>query len=139
MPAYIVPLWSSHASRRYVLRIPPKWDALTGPRPVVFMHGLGLGLTQYRRFIEQVFVALPDHPILVPLLPHVSQEILHPRYLRPMGRKEMSECLAGLIAELGWADLDVPSPEASDVEEKSAPQVTAKQVPKGVTMLSHSK
>ena len=103
------------------------------------MHGLGLGLTQYRRFIEQVFVALPDHPILVPLLPHVSQEILHPRYLRPMGRKEMTECLAGLIAELGWADLDIPSPEVSDVEEKSAPQDTAKQVPKGVTMLSHSK
>lgn len=126
-------------SHRYVLRIPSTWDARTGPRPIVFMHGLGLGLTQYRGFIEKVLVALPDHPILVPLLPHVSQEILHPRYLRPMGRKEMTECLAGLIAELGWADLEVPSPETSDSEEKCAVEAHTKKVPKGVTVLSHSK
>ncbi|KAI0719588.1 hypothetical protein C8T65DRAFT_706265 [Cerioporus squamosus] len=122
----------------YVLRIPSTWNARTGPRPIVFMHGLGLGLTQYCGFIKQVLVALPDHPILVPLLPHVSQEILHPRYLRPMGRKEMTECLAGLIAELGWADLDVPSPETSDSEEKSVAAGSPTKVPKGVTMLSHS-
>ena len=68
------------------------------------MHGLGLGLTQYWRFIQHLFTALSDRPVLVPLLPHVSQELLHPRFLRPLGRKEMVEHLAGLIEKLGWAD-----------------------------------
>ena len=109
------------------------------------MHGLGLGLTQYRRYIEHMLVALPDHPILVPLLPHVSQEILHPRFLRPMDRKEMSECLASLIASLGWADVDEMPPDvpASDSDETSpAAQMQGEgvvTVPKGVTMVSHSK
>ncbi|TBU32806.1 hypothetical protein BD311DRAFT_686062 [Dichomitus squalens] len=120
----------------YVLRIPPTWDARTGPRPLVFLHGLGLGLTQYRRFIEQLLVAVPDRPVLVPLLPHVSQEILHPRYLRPMGRHEMVEHLAGLIVELGWADNKEPTSEVSDCEEKI--KATDDRATKGVTLLSHS-
>ncbi|KAI0375603.1 hypothetical protein BV20DRAFT_959597 [Pilatotrama ljubarskyi] len=126
----------------YVLRVPPTWNAHTGHRPIVFMHGLGLGLTQYRRFIEHVFVSLPEYPVLVPLLPHVSQEILHPRFLRPMGRREMTECLAGLLAELGWADLDEPTSDVSDTEEKAPAErkgnAGVAPVPKGVTMLSHS-
>ncbi|KAI0638154.1 hypothetical protein C8Q77DRAFT_414283 [Trametes polyzona] len=126
----------------YVLRVPQGWNAHTGPRPIVFMHGLGLGLTQYRRFLEHIFTALPEHPVLVPLLPHVSQEILHPRFLRPMSRPEMTACLVGLLAELGWADLEEPSSDTSDSEEKSADESdkskSAVRVPKGVTMLSHS-
>ena len=97
------------------------------------MHGLGLGLTQYRRFIQHLFVSLPDRPVLVPLLPHVSQELLHPRFLRPMGRQEMTQHLAELIAKLGWADLNDPLSDASDAEGPAA----AKK--RGITMLSHSK
>ncbi|KAJ8481767.1 hypothetical protein ONZ51_g5790 [Trametes cubensis] len=124
----------------YVLRVPPTWNAHTGPRPIVFMHGLGLGLAQYRRFIEHMFVALPDNPVLVPLLPHVSQEILHSRFLKPMGRKEMTACLSGLLVELGWADLKEPSSDSSDAEDKGSTEGTKEKmkVSKGVTMLSHS-
>ncbi|KAL1946843.1 hypothetical protein VTO73DRAFT_14947 [Trametes versicolor] len=131
-----------HEGLEYVLRVPPTWNARTGPRPIVFMHGLGLGLTQYRRFLVHMFRSLPDYPILVPLLPHVSQEILHPRFLRPMGRTEMTTCLAGLLAKLGWADLDDPSSDASDSEEKDPGNwrkaSDSLRTPKGVTMLSHS-
>ncbi|KAI0832383.1 hypothetical protein BC628DRAFT_1310286 [Trametes gibbosa] len=126
----------------YVLRIPPKWNARTGHRPIVFMHGLGLGLTQYRRFIQHIFVSLPEHPVLVPLLPHVSQEILHPRFLRPMSKTEMTSCLAGLLSELGWADLDEPSSDSSDSDEKASTGTNAsagkERAPQGVTMFSHS-
>ncbi|KAI1795198.1 hypothetical protein LXA43DRAFT_993885 [Ganoderma leucocontextum] len=131
---------ATYKDLEYVLRVPATWDASTGPRPIVFMHGLGLGLTQYCRFLERVFVAIPDHPVLVPLLPHVSQDILHPRYLRPMGRQEMAQCLAGLISELGWADITEPTSDTPDSED----QVRSEQgdikapAPKGVTMLSHS-
>ena len=121
---------------RYVLRVPHGWDPVNGPRPVVFMHGLGLGLTQYRRWIQHLFVALPEHPILVPLLPHVSQELLHPRYLRPMGRHEMTQHLAELIEELGWAQLNESSSDTSDSE---ASKPASKPANTGVTMLSHSK
>lgn len=121
---------------RYVLRVPSGWNAATGSRPIVFMHGLGLGLSQYFRFIQHLFVALPDQPVLIPLLPHVSQELLHPRFLRPMGRAEMAQHLAELIEELGWAELDDPSADSSDSE---APKSKASPAKKGVTMLSHSK
>lgn len=125
----------------YILRVPATWDARSGPRPIVFLHGLGLGLFQYCRFLEHVFAAVPGHPVLVPLLPHVSQEILHPRYLRPMGRQEMVQCLAGLISELGWADItnlmsDTPD---SDEQIKSKKGDTKPRSRKGITILSHSK
>ena len=122
---------------RYVLRVPHGWDPVNGPRPVVFMHGLGLGLTQYWRFIQHLFTALSDRPVLVPLLPHVSQELLHPRFLRPLARKEMAEHLAGFIEKLGWADLSADMPSDSSDSEARTPE--AKSAKRGVTMLSHSK
>ncbi|KAI0774240.1 hypothetical protein C8Q74DRAFT_1200407 [Fomes fomentarius] len=128
---------ATYKGLEYVLRIPSTWNAASGPRPIVFMHGLGLGLTQYRRYIEHMFVALPNHPILVPLLPHVSQEILHPRFLRPMSREELTQRLAGLLIELGWARPQV-APDSSDSEEKVATKDATHDSPKGVTMLSHS-
>lgn len=127
---------ATYKDLEYVLRVPATWNARTGPRPIVFMHGLGLGLSQYCRFLEHVFAALPGHPVLVPLLPHVSQEILHPRYLRPMGRQEMAQCLAGLISELGWADIVKPMSDSSDSESEKGSFIP---ISKGVTMLSHSK
>lgn len=96
---------------------------------MVFLHGLGLGLTQYKMFLSHLFRLVNDRPILVPLQPHVSQEIFHPRYLRPMDRHECADALAGLIEHLGWARrrhedaLSSPEPDASA----------------GVTVLSHSK
>ncbi|TCD68184.1 hypothetical protein EIP91_011355 [Steccherinum ochraceum] len=118
----------------YILRIPPDWSPSTGQRPVVFMHGLGLGLFQYAHFLETIFKAEPDRPFLVPLFPFVSQEIFHPRYLRPIGRQESAKLIGGLLKELGWVDKDDTEHEAESSEEK-----TVKPKPRtGVTMLSHS-
>ncbi len=132
---------ATYKDLEYILRVPATWDARTGPRPVVFMHGLGLGLLQYFRFLEHILASVPDHPVLVPLLPHVSQHILHPRYLRPMDRQEMAQCLAGLISELGWADIANSTSDTSDTEEAVLSEKDGADgaVPQGVTMLSHSK
>ncbi|KAK7695883.1 hypothetical protein QCA50_000521 [Cerrena zonata] len=120
----------------YILRVPRSWSPKTGPRPIVFLHGLGLGLTQYKMFLSHLLNAVPDTPVLVPLHPHVSQEIFHPRFLKPMSRHESADTLAGLICELGWATMKkdgTTSGEDSEVEK-----LKNEVRPTGVTMISHS-
>ncbi|KZT12486.1 uncharacterized protein LAESUDRAFT_668166 [Laetiporus sulphureus 93-53] len=124
--------YGTYHGLEYMLRVPAAWDPLTGPRPVVFLHGLGLGVTQYNRFLNKLFSMVPDHPVLVPLQPYVSQQIFHPRYLRPMGRRDMARTLAGLLDVLGWAKWEKDEQEAVTSGEKG------EEVPMGVTMLSHS-
>lgn len=114
-----------------MIRVPrnAKHDA----QPIVFLHGLGLGLTQYQVFLSHLLKAVPDRPILVPLQPHVSQEIFHPRYLKPMGRHATAKALAGLLVELGWAEVPV---EESGGEDATAKDPSGRR---GVTVVSHSK
>ena len=88
-----------------MLRIPAEWDATSSPRPIVFLHGLGLGLLQYHVFLSHLLETFTDRPILVPLQPQVSQDIFHPLFLKPLDRYQMADRLAGLIEELGWATL----------------------------------
>ncbi|KAI0773436.1 hypothetical protein BC629DRAFT_1583095 [Irpex lacteus] len=119
--------FGTHDGLDYLLRIPrnAKHDA----RPIVFLHGLGLGLTQYKIFLSSLLKAVPDRPVLVPLQPHVSQEIFHPKYLRPMGRHESANALAGLLVELGWVDQPTDESEPEDSTRVKKP---------GVTVVSHS-
>ena len=119
--------------QRYILRLPRTWSPENGPRPIVFLHGLGLGLTQYKIFLWHLMEAVPDHPVLIPLHPHVSQEIFHPRFLTPMGRHEAANTMAGLLQTLGWVEREL------DENDDEAGERQASDVPMGVTMVSHSK
>ena len=115
----------------YLLRVPRTWNPATGARPIVFWHGLGLGLVQYNAQLVDLMSLCPDRPLLVPLQPHISQDIFHPRFLTPLGRRETAECMAGLMEELGWV------PERKAEADKPQSQFTPSK--KGVTMVSHSK
>ena len=106
--------------RRYLLRIPANWDRETGPDPVIFLHGLGLGIWQYQTMITHFLKEMPDIPILIPIQPQISQDFFHPRYLKPMLRDEKVACLTSLLQSLGWV-------KVSEKEKK------------GVTVVSHSK
>jgi hypothetical protein len=120
---------------RYLLRIPNTWDPLTGARPIVFIHGLGLGLLQYHIVLTHLLSAFPDCPLLVLLQPQISQDIFHPQYLKPMTRHETADRLAGLMGKLGWVTMEGENNE-------DAKRITASLIGKsktGVTMLSHSK
>ncbi|KAI0068643.1 hypothetical protein BV25DRAFT_1873699 [Artomyces pyxidatus] len=118
----------------YLLRVPRGWDARTGPAPVVFLHGLGLGLLQYFPIISHLLRELSDAPLLIPLQPHISQQVFHPHFLAPKGRKETAETLRALLVELGWAS-DEGKVDEEDVEvEVESPGSKGK----GITMLSHS-
>ncbi|KAH7921825.1 hypothetical protein BV22DRAFT_1197913 [Leucogyrophana mollusca] len=129
--------FGSYNGLEYCVRIPKEWNAASGPRPVLFLHGLGLGLTQYKIFLTHLLHALPDRPVLVPLQPHISQEFFHPRFLKPMNRHETTSCLVGLMRQLGWVpEKDNYSTDAeSEVEEGSSQKPSAMT---GVVVLSHS-
>lgn len=116
---------------RYLVYVPENWDAVNGPRPTVFLHGLGLGLLQYHPVTRDLRLRFADRPLLIPLQPHVSQDIFHPRFLDPICRQELADRLAGLMHELGWVNL--PSSDSEDLSKEAA--VTSP----GVTMVSHSK
>lgn len=97
------------------------------------MHGLGLGLVQYHMLLSHFFSEFPDRAVLVPLQPHISQDIFHPTFLSPMDRHETADCLAALLRELGWVAVE----GESDEEDTGATQEGDR---KGhVTMISHSK
>jgi len=130
--------YGNYNGLEYLLRVPRKWNPDTDARPIVFWHGLGLGLSQYKVFLSNLMQKFADRPILVPLQPHVSQEIFHPQFLKPMGRHETVVCLVGLMEEVGWvreqrAD---DSDQVTEAEEQALPEL--RQFRQGVTMVSHS-
>jgi len=130
--------WNTHFGSydglEYLLRIPNTWDPLTGARPIVFIHGLGLGLLQYHIVLTHLLSAFPDCPLLVLLQPQISQDIFHPQYLKPMTRHETADRLAGLMGKLGWVTMEGENNE--DVKRITASLIGKSKT--GVTMLSHS-
>ncbi|KII95108.1 hypothetical protein PLICRDRAFT_120922 [Plicaturopsis crispa FD-325 SS-3] len=123
----------------YIIRVPKSWNQSSGARPLVFVHGLGLGLAQYHHLLSNLRREFTDRPILVPLQPHISQDIFHPQYLKPLNRYEAANALAGLLAELGWADpKKVDELGLTEDEQSEGEESTKGASRKGVTMMSHS-
>ena len=118
--------------------MPKNWDSATGHRPIVFLHGLGLGLFQYHKTIVHLFDTFRDRPVLVLIQPQISQNIFHPRYLQPMTRHQMADRLARLLQCLDWVDPPGDDPCSSSDETEMRPPFTGNRR-QGVTMLSHSK
>ncbi|KDQ61819.1 hypothetical protein JAAARDRAFT_31292 [Jaapia argillacea MUCL 33604] len=125
----------SYKGLEYLLHIPRNWSPTCDPLPVVFIHGLGVGLAQYKIFISGLLRSLRDRPLLIVLQPHISQDIFHERFLRPMGRHEMADCLAGLVRELGWVEQEGNGEEGDLSGEESG---RWREGRRGVTLLSHS-
>lgn len=113
----------------YLLYTPEGWDAQTGPRPLVFLHGLGLGLAQYNHIISKVLDEFQDRPIFILLQAHISQDFFHPLYLKPLTRSQTTERLAAVMQQLGWVEPEDEKNDAVFTDKKRY----------GVTMLSHSK
>lgn len=128
-------------SHRYLLRTPRQWDPKADPRPIVFVHGLGLGLIQYNVVLTHLLKNFSDRPLLVLLQPQISQNIFHPRFLTPMTRHQTADRLAALLKKLGWGRLDAETENLGiDGEEKKVITDTPiKKLKTGITMLSHSK
>jgi hypothetical protein len=130
--------WSLIGTFRYLIRIPQGWSPSSEKRPIVFMHGLGLGLVQYVIFLFHLLDAFQDRPLLVPIPPYISQNVFHPRYLRPMPSWELTVTLSGLLSDLDWVHDETRGAEEHEIEVLLAPQ-KAQALGRGVTMVSHSK
>ncbi|KZT62135.1 hypothetical protein CALCODRAFT_505727 [Calocera cornea HHB12733] len=97
-----------YGEMEFLVRIPHGWtpeQGRTDPKqaPVVLFHGLGIGLMQYKNVLHDLASELTSHPLLIPLQPHISQDILHPRHLAPPGRDETVASVKTAIEELGFA------------------------------------
>ncbi|TRM67722.1 hypothetical protein BD626DRAFT_479629 [Schizophyllum amplum] len=131
--------YTSHDGLEYIIRIPSAWNPETGPRPLVFLHGLGLGLLQYSMQLNYLLGHFTDRPLLFLIQPSISQDIFHPRFLTPLSRRETSSRLARLLESLGWADSDVECKGTAEASEISrALMDDERQRRAGVTMMSHS-
>ncbi|KAG6821638.1 hypothetical protein H0H93_000147, partial [Arthromyces matolae] len=127
-----------HDGLEYLLYTPKHWDAATGPRPLVFIHGLGVGLLMYKNTVNQLIRICSDRPVLVLLQPQVSQDIFHSRFLKPMPRHDTTKRLAHLLVELGWVHHNLDEDDDDVEEEKEVAQSLIGKRQKGVSMLSHS-
>ena len=113
----------------YMVRIPENWDPENPKtRPIVFLHGLGLGISHYSILITSLLRRFSDRPLLVLIQPHVSQRIFHRTFVRPLGKRAMVEGIVGVMRKHGF----VP-------EDDGSYKATIGDPTTGVTMLSHSK
>lgn len=77
--------------------------------PIWFLHGLGIGLSQYSALVN-LFLSSSlreTHPILIPLQPQISQDIFSDDWLKPIGHHEFTDCLHKVIIKEGWDDCGV--------------------------------
>jgi len=118
-----------HGDVEYMVRVPKRWDPENPTtRPIVFLHGLGLGLPHYGILITSLLRRFSNRPLLVPIQPHVSQRIFHGTFTRPLGRRATAEGIVGAMRKHGFVPGDDRSHEATIGDPMT-----------GVTMLSHSK
>jgi len=80
---------------------------------VIYLHGLGFGLVSFiprladdqvtsYALIKSLIKFLPDQPLLIPLQPHTSQSIFHPRHLKPWARGEFVESISRTCTKFGF-------------------------------------
>lgn len=82
------------------MRLPDNWQPdPNGPeskQPLLFIHGLGMGMAQYASLLNYMSKAehLKDRPIVVLIQPHISMSFFDRDYLKP---PENKTCVKELI------------------------------------------
>lgn len=87
----------------YLIRMPPDWtpDGTEATRPLIFVHGLGMGIAQYASCISyfEQHPALHARPLILLLQPHLSMALFHPRHLKPPNKAQTTAGLRALVAK----------------------------------------
>ncbi len=95
----------------YLIYRPPGWTPAKAikedsphSRPVLFLHGLGIGLSQYIEVINFLIEdpELSSRPILIPIQEWISQAIFSRNFLEPMTHHETTATLRQVFRSEGW-------------------------------------
>lgn len=90
---------------QYYIRMPAKWTAGgEDTRPVMFIHGLGMGLSQYAAIVSyfEQHASLKNRPLILLLQPHLSMDIFHPEHLKPPNKAKTTAGLKALVETWGF-------------------------------------
>ncbi|KAL3146801.1 hypothetical protein ABBQ38_014780 [Trebouxia sp. C0009 RCD-2024] len=88
----------SHAVHEVVEESAKQQLSLT--RPIVFLHGVGLGLTPYIHFMRMLFAATSSHPMIVLEFRHVSMRLC----LRAGEVDHAAHAVAAIVQKLGFKE-----------------------------------
>ncbi|KAI5481007.1 hypothetical protein MNV49_006193 [Pseudohyphozyma bogoriensis] len=81
---------------RYLIRTPPGWtpdrDGPESKRPLLFIHGLGMGMAQYATLVNHLATSpvFKDRPLFFLVQPHISMSFFSKGYLHPPNQKSLS-------------------------------------------------
>ncbi|KAK2466270.1 hypothetical protein APHAL10511_001912 [Amanita phalloides] len=137
MDRYLIK-YGSHMGLEYLIRVPTAWNNASELRPVLFIHGLGLGLFQYYLFLRHLLDTVKDRPVLILLQPQISQDIFHPQFLEPLDRRQTIEKLTSLLTELGWVTRSSDKDDFGNSEDEVKSHSPSTCKAGGITVLSHS-
>ncbi|KAM0746414.1 hypothetical protein T439DRAFT_329860 [Meredithblackwellia eburnea MCA 4105] len=92
---------------RYLLRIPKGWTPsqdCEATRPLLVLHGLGMGIAQYSTLIQHLARApeTEHRPLMVLVQPYVSMSFFDRLYLRPPSQKDCTDGLYQVFQRWGF-------------------------------------
>ncbi|GHJ88728.1 hypothetical protein NliqN6_5130 [Naganishia liquefaciens] len=126
----------------YLLRIPPEWTPekqdSEGWDPIVYIHGLGFGLVSLQNIhvLQSLVHRLPHNPLIVPIQPHISMHIFHPRHLKPPSRGETTAAIRAICARWGFWPAERLSRESLAGHNARGSNVDSPR--RGIVVFSHS-
>lgn len=91
----------------YLIRLPAGWKPSGDDNnPVMFIHGLGMGLAQYASLVSyfEKHPGLQHRPLILLLQPHISMNLFHPEHLKPPSKTSTTRGLRALVAKWGFED-----------------------------------
>jgi pimeloyl-ACP methyl ester carboxylesterase len=82
---------------------PPNKASTSTPKkeralPILFLHGLGIGLGQYMHFLGQL--AKHEDGVVILVQPHISADITHRHFLNPPNKDEQADAVYHLLQRL---------------------------------------
>lgn len=125
---------SASASRRYALK------SSEAVADLKLMYSLTFCQIQNIHVVQTLVQRLPDVPIIVPIQPHISMHVFHPRHLKPPSRNETVTDIRAICKRWGFWTEDSSVGNAMDDKRHSGERRAhnGKTARRGIAILSHS-
>lgn len=130
----------------YLLRMPKDWNpnhVLAKSDPIIFLHGLGFGSISFQNMavVRKLCTTLSSHPVMIPIQPHIGQQIFDQNHLRPHSRKQFVQDVTRACRRWGFYDengLTQYSKKNEGSGFRTGSQLDGQTRNGGVVLFSHS-